>query len=583
MPANTTTEPLGDRSERGAALPAVLLATVILMGLATLFVATAVNQTRATGSQRDYQSALPAAEGEAEFAVHRIGEVFAEHAGSGSGGRAELEADLAVLSADVGGHCWPEDLEGRAEDPEGRAERRAELLDHWWPHVPEAEKVELDGGQAAAVWPVVCRESGEPEQADFVFGVAERNGSTRVVMLTFEMPDWQPGDDPSEPDEPDEPGEGGYVPPVALLTGSHLSISGNAQIRGSGAHTNGNAGARGSFEADGSLTGSGDYDYSHDYHLDRDPPGPHPVKCNVERLVGEVPEDITPQTCHPDDPYAHSGGGRDEIPIPHIDARDFYASSQDVAVGPYDEGDWFDLCPDGTIRAPDPEGVQPCSGEVLGDGDLSWPHYEGWEYKASQGRWRSGLSRGPFGPEPHWENEERDRSSAVWYAYHTDVILQGSNGQTPITVIAEADPDDKGGSGSITTRGSGRGYQPFFADTLFVADRDVDMGASFSTDGAGIVLAGEAVSMSGNFFLQGSVIARNDPHTKQSPVKPQGTPVAGEPPENRMAGSTHIEYDETQSIGIDPPDAPDDGGDDDGGDDGSLEGVDVDIESWQEL
>lgn len=87
-------------------------------------------------------------------------------------------------------------------------------------------------------------------------------------------------------------------------------------------------------------------------------------------------------------------------------------------------GSWYDLCPDGTVRRPDPARTSPCTGSTVS----AVNPYDGWRLTTV-----SGI--------PTWTySGGGSASSRIYYAYWADVVLDGGAGDNgTMTVIADAD------------------------------------------------------------------------------------------------------------------------------------------------
>lgn len=87
-------------------------------------------------------------------------------------------------------------------------------------------------------------------------------------------------------------------------------------------------------------------------------------------------------------------------------------------------GSWYDLCPDGTVRRPDPARSTPCTGSLAS----AVTPYDGWSLATV-----SGI--------PTWTySGGGSADSRIYYAYWADVVLDGGAADTTtVTVVADAD------------------------------------------------------------------------------------------------------------------------------------------------
>lgn len=159
--------------------------------------------------------------------------------------------------------------------------------------------------------------------------------------------------------------------------------------------------------------------------------------------------------------------------IPDISARKLYFQ----APAKTDLGTWYDLCPDGTVRAYSPSG--PCTASAaLGSATTSLS-YRGWTYDSSARLWTA----------------TRDAGDGTYYVYRANVnVGPGNDSNTPsgvgflkFTVIAEAENAEDCGTrryGNITwDRFTLKA--PSYPNMWFYADTDLKTGSQF-TAGSGI-------------------------------------------------------------------------------------------------
>lgn len=208
--------------------------------------------------------------------------------------------------------------------------------------------------------------------------------------------------------------------------------------------------------------------------------------------------------------------GQPVVDLPVIDARRMYERRGEPAYA----GQWYDLCPDGTVRLPSPAGssTAPCAltNTIVGTGIVSM--YRGW-------RWRT------TGGSPRWEYTDSDAHDGIYYAYRSNAVLASSApldlGDPPwdTTILVEADPN-----GSASASGN----------FSVAANADPRLEALI---GGVVVMADRNFSMSGNpepEFRGGLILAKGDITLSGTP-KITGALIAGG--EVTISGNTRIEYD----------------------------------------
>jgi len=179
--------------EEGFALVGVLLALLVMTGLAVLFQVAAVAEIRVTDRQRAQVSALPAAEAGAELVAARVIE------------------NRAVVTAGPGGA--QHQLTGGLSD----AQQRQWAIDQYYLAKASGGVTAVPGGTTYGLRPVVAATT---TPADVIFGVGEVNDVLRVVRM-----DITPA---------------AFTPPRAVSTHLDLNVRDTAVVRGSvgGVHAN---------------------------------------------------------------------------------------------------------------------------------------------------------------------------------------------------------------------------------------------------------------------------------------------------------------------------------------------------------
>lgn len=311
---------------------------------------------------------------------------------------------------------------------------------------PPASLITTPGGQSLGIRPEYP--AGTP--LPVIYGVGEVAGTQgpelRIVKMAFD--------------------EGFYTPALAFLTGCGnpsraTDISGNATVTGS-VHSNCTVTVTGNVAVTGPISSA----------------APPPLPAPVIHAPAQA--------------------------LPTISARALY-DGQRITNPP---AEWYDLCPDRTVRAQAVAGGAPCSGSVLG---AAGAEYRGWRFQANE--WRR---TGPVLP-------------GVYYAYRTSVRMEGNGSPGPVatTVIVDGgdtSPPSNGTTGNIDFSGNGR-VTPYWQDLLFIADKDIEISGNTAAGGialGGFVGAHEQIDLSGNAALVGAVVAEDAPHTAGSPVGANG-------------------------------------------------------------
>ncbi|HEX9766996.1 MAG TPA: hypothetical protein VGA36_09550 [Nitriliruptorales bacterium] len=486
-----------------------LFAVVILTGLVTVFVARALNETRFSANNRDFETVIHVAEAGSDRAI------------SVANQQTEATQEPSYYPGTVDDPIVYLDMDGDgAADPVSDEEWVLALADL---AAASGELIETSRGQAYGVRPCddldpagdgVC----DPEEVlDVVFGVgftpsydaAERKVRIIKLLITRDF----------------------FIPDYAILTEANMKLGGNASINApdcdtsaseeeqlencvADVHVNGSVDTTGSaHEIQGSLSATGTVDG-----------GANAVNGTSE---GADPEDI-----------------------PEVFARDFY-NRPTSTTGSFtsDPGGksvtWHDLCPDGTIRPHSGTGT-PCAAP---DSEIEWSVGDdttsafGWSFKDSGGN-------------PVWSSNAVE--AGVFYVYKADADINGSASSTQraASVFVEQDPLSPGNTGSLSLGGN-PDMVAAFPDVIFVADGDIKMkgtgggGSTVDCEAtpedcqkyAGFISVGEQLDVSGNVALEGSMTVqdRADLHKL---VQRQGTISTF------ISGSMILDFDPNQQIDL---------------------------------
>lgn len=491
MPSADTRHRVG--SEDGLALIYALFAVLVLAGLASVFAIRSVNESRFTGNNRNYETAIHLAEAGAD-------EVLANHVND------ENLQDPYVTMGPPPDCLQNDNCATVAEEEHALTASGEDAEQRWAIQVAEAAAtadpdnlVRTPEGDFYGIRPLVAgADRSDADNASdveqLVYGVGfvpswdASNRRERVVKLkiTREF----------------------FTPDFALLTGSELKIGGNGKILtpdcdpsapdedecDANVHANGNVNSSGSsWEVHGSVTSSGSVD-----------------SC-PSTVVGGC------------------SSNEDDEEVPPIKARDFYGRE-----GPYnnDPGGsdmtdaWYDLCPDGTVHE---QGPTPCAGDEIWPLGSNETTFRGWKYNDNGGK-------------RVWESNAVE--AGVFYIYHADASINGTaagpNGskQRAVSIFIEGSPDSTvadGGSptaltgpevsGSLATGGN-PDMVAALPDALFIADRDIRMkgtgggGAQDDCDPetencdvqrySGFITAWEQIDFSGNVNLDGAILTQDE-------------------------------------------------------------------------
>lgn len=261
-----------------------------------------------------------------------------------------------------------------------------------------------------------------------------------------------------------------YHPEGAIMSGGDLQIAGNATVGGllGDVHANGNinfsgnsAHVGGNVSASGSISGTGD-----------------------DQIDG------TQQS------------GAPMATLPPVDPVEMWA-----LLSPNNASSWYDLCSDGTARAPD--GGAPCAGTSLYNSATATQAYRGWTWNDSTKTWKKDGS-GEYGGVYFINGANADISKSPGSAsspWQATIITNG----TPVTGGCQTNYGDLSVSGSPVMTG-------FITGLALVAGRDLDVTGNPQQSFTGVVAAHEQVFVSGNPTLVGSLLAESACDTPGSPV-----------------------------------------------------------------
>lgn len=502
------------RDESGIALVSVMLAVIILGGLAAVFIATALGQTRASGIGRDHENAVHVAEASTDVVI------------------VNLNSDLAYHTTyDVGGshiHLKHDGTDYAVTDEKAWARAIADSA-------ASSDLTSSGGGQGYAIRPV----DSASKPMDVVYGVGyvpsraaalDGRGQVRVLKLQVQPSVFSPAD--------------------AFLVNGDLTLGGGANTAGitGNVHANGNVfieGNAGDCASSGlcvrgrlSMTGT----------LRKGPAPTGPEHTGTEQAAFDnahvCPIGDTAPTCGTDDVLEDAA--RKEVPafnaISYYDPRKTsgmrLASYTDPNTGNVVEARWWILCPNGKVYKPafsdDPTNEVPyapgvvCSGTV---GSAVWEgqtaNFHGWSFTGN-------TNCAEFG-KPCWNGDKV--VTGAYFVYDSNARTQGGQGAVSILVSCKGTPgppDPADGklwdreaetcdpaTGAVNGNYSMSG-QPSFVPAIrgihFLADRDILVSGQSGTKLDGFIGAREQVATSGSGDLNGTIVALALPTTTGSPV-----------------------------------------------------------------
>jgi Tfp pilus assembly protein PilX len=453
----------------GMALPSVLLAILILSGLSAVFVAVSMAQSGATGSTRDFENAVHAAEAGAEQVITRI--------------------NVSPKNAYTTGHQWT-----------SPADEKAWALDIARAASPTDEhRISTSNGWGYGIRPVDAY--GKP--MDVLYGVGEVTASSgtrnRVVKMQIDV--------------------GMYTVAHAILThGSAKIDKSSVQVTGKSAnvHTNSHlqlsnpviagkvtACRPGSTSVGcvGSANNSGTYRKPNDgtaYSPEvSQPPVPVPGIDAEEWYEKRFEPKYSGSWFDPANPTGAFGSPPDPTTY---------------------DGLWFDMCirpgeTYATVQVPAMEGGTPCSGTW----QSAWTAKQvvrlmprvscggGFEYDTQPGESKGGLFKG-------WHAH-----SSRWHLCHVpgDGIFYAVGGY-PINIDKDHPESAKVKiltDGAITVKGT-RSFEPAMEDLLFAAEKPITIeGGPHQL--RGVISTQEHLNLKGTAYLEGAVMAQG---TAQSTI-----------------------------------------------------------------
>jgi Tfp pilus assembly protein PilX len=262
-----------------------------------------------------------------------------------------------------------------------------------------------------------------------------------------------------------------YKPGNAILTAGNLSFSSSVTVDvtagvTSGAanvHTNGDAVGSGcSQTVNGVVSSSGSYSV-----------------CGTVGMTG-------------------SGGGQPTQSVPTVTPRFLY----DEFASTYSTN-WYDLCPNGTVRAPNTvTGSDPCTGALLAD-ESAGGTYRGWSFVAGSGT-----------TPPTWNMFDTTWGDGIYYVYQGNANIARNIVANAISVIAESAPTG-GTSATCGKLGGDISAQGVTINSaalpgvIFVAQGQLSVTSNFSA-GVGVFAAGDQVHIeTSSNGITGTVIAND--------------------------------------------------------------------------
>lgn len=477
------------RDEEGVALVFAMLAVIILAGLGVLFMTTATHQSRFTGNERKFETAIHAAEAGVDRVITNVNQA--------------LEYRTRYDSAGTPAHVYLEH-DGCVNDP---CDTEAEWL-LAVANDPDTPVVKTGFGEAVGIRPLDA--DGNP--MDTVFGVGyvpsradappAGNGRVRYVKVGIEP--------------------GVFSPQHAFFANGDLMLGGSALTGGitGHVHSNKNVLLDGSnWKVDGNLTAVQDI-----------------KKTSGYVLTEEDQQDLTPDRVTG---HARSGATFETSANAPIAAWKFREAHESAILNADSQSPasvdarWWDLCVNGSgvgeVRLPG-ETLVPCSG------DLHWTsgqtsEFHGWTYDSSADRWNA------------------DRVvSGVFYVHESNARIGGGTGSVTVLASAERDgtPDetdwesykrgadgDGGDPGYLenppTTAGGTSGNiiiegNPTLAHAIpgvqLVADRDIILKGQSGTTFEGLIAAHEQIANAGSAALNGAVFAEDSWRSPSEPTSP---------------------------------------------------------------
>ena len=216
-----------------------------------------------------------------------------------------------------------------------------------------------------------------------------------------------------------------------------------------------------------------------------------------------------------------SGGGTPLETIPTVDPRAIYTNA-DVNADANNVNNWFDLCPDGTVKTK--ATLTPCTGSTLAGTSVTTVGggYRGWLYTkvGNLVTWSMGAADSQY--------------SGIYYVYQGDAYVNGgTTGQNlawNATVLAESLVNGAPGSSATCNKLGGNvswhntDITSFLSGTVLVAGADLDIQAASNTLQRGLFAAADQVYMSASSAttVTGAVIASDTCPNTGHPNELQG-------------------------------------------------------------
>jgi type II secretory pathway pseudopilin PulG len=470
------------QDEDGLALITAMLAVIIVGGLALMLFNRAIAETRAVGYSQNLETAIHVAEAAADMQVGWLNEFGDTYVAT------DDPANVAVWNpaADGEPYVWDPDTDpdgrgwvlGLSSTPEGMAALRAN--GRLWFEAPTGP------GEGYALRPevretdpVTGTEVARPADVILAVGAIPSFDAPRaqIRVLKLQVDQYR------------------YIPEYALLTENDLTFGGSAEIVAPGC-------AAAVTEYEKQMWCDADVHTNKGFTLNNNKSDQ--IHGHVTVAGGNctaAQEEIASNGC------SGQSDGVSQRLVPEFWASDFFNPSVTPIMDP--EGasvGWYDLCPPGTpdalptIRPGNPSG--PCTAP---DSDEVWKQspgngrYLGWRYNSGQGWVAQSVEPG------------------IFYVYRANASVTGSAGslQRAVTILAEADPDDRANTGAISLSGNTK-MQPAMDSVLLVADTDIDLQGNVGTECGveepplgGFIGAGEQFKSGGTVGLRGAIVEQD--------------------------------------------------------------------------
>lgn len=433
-------------SEEGVALITALLVMLVIQGASVGLVMLAVNESRQTGVSEDSEAALHAAEAATDRVIVAISQDEQHHTGQAF--------DATAITTPAAQRAWAVAAFTAAEAAAGSD--------------PAVAAQFLSTAQFTALGIRPTSPGGVPH--DFVFGVSRVEVGERIVDRMRVV---RAGI-----------GQGFYAPDYAVLSGGDVTLNGlSGGSCPAGPTASGVHGEQGHVHSNSTVVMNG-----------------QPGVSGNSTAVGNVGS--SSNAC------GTETASQPAVDLPVIDARRLYDRRGEYmefgALNAYD-GEWYDLCPGGTVRVPSPDGssTAPCAltNTILGTGIVS--AYRGW-------RWRT------TGGADRWEYTLDTAYNGVYYVYRSNAQIAETVPHHSVsapwitTILVEADPNGSAsasGNFSIAANKHPR-LTSLIDDTIIVADRNFTMnGNSDAEFHDGLILAKGDITTAGSPRINGALIA----------------------------------------------------------------------------